>query len=187
VTVNAGNTVVAGHGARPLPPRGAAGYRPPPVAYPVYVGGNSGWDAGAVIAGGLVAGATAGLVAGAISNATAPTAVIVEAPAAPPAPAVNDQARQSADAAQSAASEAQRAARQAEAAAAATNPPASPALPPVPPGARYALGTRFAQLPEGCKPESIGPISFDHCGQDWLQPVMEGGTVAWIAVPPPLG
>ena len=161
------------------------------MAYPVYVGGNSGWDAGAVIAGGLVAGATAGLVAGAISNANAPPAVIVAAPAPPAAtaaPAAADQARQSADAAQSAASEAQQAARQAQSAAAAAAPqPASPPPAPTPPGARYALGTRFAQLPEGCQPERIGPISFDHCGQDWLQPVMEGGTVAWIAVPPPLG
>ncbi|MBC9175688.1 hypothetical protein [Pseudoroseomonas ludipueritiae] len=182
------------------------------MPYPAYGGGGYGWDAGAVIAGGLIAGTTAGLVAGAINRADTPTTVIVTPPppaTAPSGSTANDasaeEARKSAAAASAAASRAQHAAgaaqgsaeqaaasadRSARNTAPAQQSQASPAAPnpaPVPPGARYALGTRFTQPPTGCVPEVIGPISFDHCGNDWLQPVMEGGSVAWIAVPPPRG
>jgi hypothetical protein len=33
----------------------------------------------------------------------------------------------------------------------------------------------------------MGPITYAHCGSDWLQPYMAGGQVVWVAVPPPQG
>ena len=207
VTVNAGNTVVANRGSRNAPLRPGGGNSPvrppgpgprplpPPPAvggwgYPVYVDG--GWNAGNAIVGGLVAGATAGLVTGAIVGSTQPTYVV------PPAGTVVVQGQSAsgeAKAAEDAASQAQTAARQAQgsaqqaqdAARTATSdqtqaPPAAPSLPP---GVRYAYGTRLAEPPDGCDEAKRGPINFDHCGEDWLQPVMQGGTVSWVAVPPP--
>jgi hypothetical protein len=61
----------------------------------------------------------------------------------------------------------------------------APSTPPLPTGARFAYGTSFVQPPDGCQTATRGPITFQQCGTDWLQPVMQAGNVYYIAVPPP--
>nr|WP_314073986.1 hypothetical protein [uncultured Roseococcus sp.] len=213
VTINNANVRNSGNvrpaqGGRPPPPPPPGGWaRPVPVAvpYPAYVG-SSGWDVGAAIVGGIAVGATAGLVAGAIATPALPppqTTVIYETPppAGSPSTATDAASAQSAaDAANRAAARSEAAARQARQSASTggSGPPAAPTTPapapppasavgPVPPGARFALGSHLAEPPPDCASEQIGPIQFDHCGADWLQPVMIGGNVLWVAVPSPRG
>ncbi len=95
-------------------------------------------------------------------------------------------AQSSATQAQQAATTAQAAARQAQEATqqqAQQQPQQAAAT--MAPGGRYTYGTRFATVPDGCSAQSVGPIGYQQCGSDWLQPFMQGGSVVWMAVPPP--
>ncbi len=94
------------------------------------------------------------------------------------------QAQQAATSAQDAARQAQSSAQQAQQTAQQTQQP-SQAGANVAPGGHVTYGTRFASIPDGCTQQTEGPISYQQCGADWLQPFMQGGRVVWMAVPPP--
>ncbi len=49
-----------------------------------------------------------------------------------------------------------------------------------------AVGTMAASLPSsGCSGVSIGGIGYQHCGPNYYQPVVQGGTTQYVVVAPP--
>jgi len=49
-----------------------------------------------------------------------------------------------------------------------------------------AVGTFAASLPSsGCSGVSIGGIAYQHCGPNYYQPVVQGGTTQYVVVAPP--
>lgn len=49
-----------------------------------------------------------------------------------------------------------------------------------------AVGTMAASLPSsGCSGVSIGGVAYQHCGPNYYQPVVQGGTTQYVVVAPP--
>lgn len=80
------------------------------------------------------------------------------------------------------------AAHQADAAAAA-QPAAAPAPAPAPAAAApvygpLPMGTVVSVLPDGCSAMTAGGISYQHCGENYFQAVLQGSTLVYVTAKP---